>query len=198
MPVDLLSKIREEIDERLHKLRPLIAEYEGLLVAADALVATGEGEDGAGENGAVTEPTLTPTKRLSRPARVARARRGSAAGAIKRAAGTNADTMLDGRGDGKEVKPAATRATRKTAGSVGRGAGATAKEKPASSTRGVARETILAALEHGSHTVGELAVVTAMSGPSINGHLRRLVVEGAVVKTEREGKTAWSLPDIAA
>jgi hypothetical protein len=43
--------------------------------------------------------------------------------------------------------------------------------------------------------VGELVVVTAMSGPNVNGNLRRLVAEGAVIKTEREGKTAWSLPD---
>jgi len=56
------------------------------------------------------------------------------------------------------------------------------------------REEILAALEHGSHTVGELAVVTAMSGPNINGNLRRLVSEGAVAKTEREGKVAYVLP----
>jgi hypothetical protein len=33
-----------------------------------------------------------------------------------------------------------------------------------------------------------------MSGPSINGNLRKLVAEGAVVKTEREGKAAWALP----
>jgi hypothetical protein len=64
-----------------------------------------------------------------------------------------------------------------------------------STVRGAAREAILGALEHGSHTVGELAVVTAMSSASINGNLRRLAVEGVVVKTEREGKTAWSLAD---
>ena len=36
-------------------------------------------------------------------------------------------------------------------------------------------------------------MVTAMSGPSINGNLRKLVSAGAVVKTEREGKAAWAL-----
>jgi predicted Rossmann fold nucleotide-binding protein DprA/Smf involved in DNA uptake len=71
---------------------------------------------------------------------------------------------------------------------------ASAKPKPARAVRGAAREAILAALEHGSHTIGELAVVTAMSGPNINGNLRRLAAEGAVVKTEREGKAAWALP----
>jgi DNA-binding transcriptional ArsR family regulator len=71
-----------------------------------------------------------------------------------------------------------------------------AKPKPERAARGAAREAILAALDHGSHTVGELAVVTAMSGPNISGNVRKLVSEGAVVKTEREGKAAWTLADV--
>jgi hypothetical protein len=67
------------------------------------------------------------------------------------------------------------------------------RRKPAPAARSAAGATILAALDHGSHTVSELAVVTALSGPSINGSLRRLVSDGAVVKTEREGKAAWAL-----
>lgn len=59
--------------------------------------------------------------------------------------------------------------------------------------RGAAREAILGALEHGSHTVSELVVVTAMTGPNINGNLRRLLSEGAIAKTDREGKTAYAL-----
>jgi DNA-binding HxlR family transcriptional regulator len=62
----------------------------------------------------------------------------------------------------------------------------------------VAREAILGALEHGSHTVGELVVVTAMSTATINGNLRRLQAEGVVVKAEREGKAAWALLDSTA
>jgi DNA-binding transcriptional ArsR family regulator len=188
MASDLLSKIHEEIDERLRELRPLLVEYEELLVAADALVA----ED---RDDSLVEPAkVTPTKRARRSARVGSPRRASAAGAIKRAATGKLDTAVDGGKDGEAVK--------RVARTAGRGAdtpaGAGSKEKPARAERGVARETILAALEHGSHTVGELAVVTAMSGPSINGHLRRLVGEGVVAKTEREGKTAWSLSDVAA
>jgi hypothetical protein len=74
----------------------------------------------------------------------------------------------------------------------------TAKPKPGRVVRGAAREAILGALEHGSHTVGELAVVTAMSGPNINGNLRRLEAEGVVVKAEREGKAAWALAGVIA
>jgi hypothetical protein len=71
----------------------------------------------------------------------------------------------------------------------------TARKKPAVNT--VVREAILGVLEHGSHTIGELVVVTAMSTASLNGDLRKLAAEGVVVKTEREGKTAWSLTDAA-
>ena len=52
---------------------------------------------------------------------------------------------------------------------------------------------IVAALEHGSHTVSELAVVTAMTGPSLRQSLRRLVVAGTVTQAKREGKLAYAL-----
>jgi hypothetical protein len=120
MATDLLSEIRSEIDERLERLRPALAEYERLLDAAGAL-------------------------------------------------------DLDG------APPAQPRTARKR----------TAGKKPAVDT--VVREAILGVLEHGSHTIGELVVVTAMSTASLNGDLRKLAAEGVVVKTEREGKTAWSL-----
>jgi hypothetical protein len=71
----------------------------------------------------------------------------------------------------------------------------TARKRPAVDT--VVREAILGVLEHGSHTIGELVVVTAMSTASLNGDLRKLAAEGVVVKTEREGKTAWSLASAA-
>jgi DNA-binding transcriptional ArsR family regulator len=64
--------------------------------------------------------------------------------------------------------------------------------------RGAAQEAIVAALEHGSHTVSELAVVTAMSGPSIRQSLRRLVTAGAVTQGRREGKLAYALAARAA
>ena len=57
----------------------------------------------------------------------------------------------------------------------------------------VVREAILAALEHGSHTVPELAVVTGEGTGAVNRWLRLLARDGEVAKTEREGKLAWSL-----
>jgi DNA-binding transcriptional ArsR family regulator len=55
------------------------------------------------------------------------------------------------------------------------------------------QKAIVAALEHGSHTVAELAVVTAISGASIREHLRGLLAAGAVSRARREGKPAYSL-----
>jgi hypothetical protein len=59
--------------------------------------------------------------------------------------------------------------------------------------RGAAQQAILAALEHGSHTVSELTVVTAMSGANIREHLRRLLKAGAITRAKREGKAAYAL-----
>jgi hypothetical protein len=65
--------------------------------------------------------------------------------------------------------------------------------KPARARRGAAEHAIVAALEHGSHTVSELAVVTAMSGPNIRSNLRRLLKARTVTQTKREGKAAYAL-----
>lgn len=70
---------------------------------------------------------------------------------------------------------------------------APAPVKAPHAVRGATRDAILGALEHGSHTVGELAVVTAMSASRLNGNLRKLAAEGVIAKTQREGKSAWML-----
>lgn len=174
MAPDLLSTICREIDERSSELRPLLAEREQLLGAIQALEEAAAAEAGSElvpESVAAEPPTQV--KPARRHTRLVGARRGSAAGAVERAASGPARVVSTKR---KAAKPAA-------------------EGKPERAARSVARETILAALDHGSHTLSELAVVTAMSGPSINSNLRKLVAEGAIVKTEREGKTAWALPD---
>lgn len=186
MARDLLSTIRDEIDERLNELRPLLAEYQRLLGAVDAFAPT----DREGVPGAALMAVSIKAPR--RKTRAGGGRRGSAAGAIELAAAGPAKVEVDGNVD-ENI------ATRLEAAGIGALAGsrrrAPAKPKRERAPRGPAREAILAALEHGSHTVAELAVVTAMSGPNINGHLRKLFSEGAVVKAEREGKAAWALPD---
>jgi hypothetical protein len=185
MAPDLLSMIRYEIDERLSELRPLLDEHERLLDAAAALEMAGGELDVSGAS-----PTANGG---SRGARIGTARRGSAAGAIKLAAAGPASDALEPLA--AEQSPDGGSSTRLNGKprSAARPSRRVADPKPERVSRDIARETILAALEHGSHTVGELAVVTAMSGPNINGNLRKLVSAGAVVKTEREGKAAWAL-----
>jgi hypothetical protein len=78
---------------------------------------------------------------------------------------------------------AAAPASRARAGGGPRGA----------SRDGVVGEAILAALEHGSHTPAELAVVTGKGAVLVNRELRRLVALELVARTKREGKQAWSL-----
>jgi hypothetical protein len=147
MAADLLSTIRDEIDARLRELRPLLAEYERLLVAADALDSQAESSSAAVEESSPSTPIVVPKRRGRRPS------------------------------------------PRKTARVRGR----TRVRGAAPARRSATDETILGILEHGSHTVGELAVVTALSAASLNGSLRRLHADGAVAKTERAGKIAWAL-----
>lgn len=147
MATDLLSEIRREIDERLERLRPALAEYERLLDAAGALE--------------LDAPTTQPeAAQLTRPRRSRKAVTGPPASSAT---------------SPKLRKPRS------------------ARKRPAVDT--IVREAILGVLEHGSHTIGELVVVTAMSTANLNGDLRKLAADGVVVKTEREGKTAWSLAD---
>jgi hypothetical protein len=63
--------------------------------------------------------------------------------------------------------------------------------------RGAAGKAILAALEHGSHTVRELVVVTAMADPNIRANLRRMLADGTVARVSRDGKSAYALPSTA-
>ena len=70
---------------------------------------------------------------------------------------------------------------------------ATAAAPAARAPRGAAQQAILAALEHGSHTLSELLVVTAMAAPNVRENLRRLLTAGAVTRARRDGKTAYAL-----
>jgi len=56
-----------------------------------------------------------------------------------------------------------------------------------------AGQAILAALEHGSHTVAELGIVTALPAGRIRESVRGLRSSGKIVTTEREGRTAYAL-----
>src|SRR5271154_232904 len=65
--------------------------------------------------------------------------------------------------------------------------------KPRSAAASPAEQAIVAALEHGSHTVGELGVVTAMSGGEIRDGARLLLKAGKIVRAKRDGRAAYAL-----
>ncbi len=124
--------------------------------------------DAAGklENEAASQPEseVKPVRR--------RGPRGSAAGALELAASGS-------RKRDASRKPAVSRKR--------------AASKPESVSRGAAEQAIVAALEHGSHTVGELVLVTAMSGAEIRAGARKLERTGVIGRTRREGRIAYAL-----
>ncbi len=164
MAEDLLARIGAEIDTRLRELHPALLEYERLLAASGALAV----EDGTSPPPAAALKRTSKAPPASSASEGARRRRsgprGSAAGAIVRA------------GSG-------TAARSQSAGGPPQGA-----------ARAAAQQAILAALEHGSHTVSELTVVTAMNGQKIRENLRRMLRSGAVTRAKREGKAAYASP----
>jgi hypothetical protein len=68
------------------------------------------------------------------------------------------------------------------------------ERKPASPSD--VRQAIVAALEHGSHTIGELVMVTAMSTTEIRTNLGQLSRQRKVTRVKRrgDGKSAFALP----
>lgn len=99
---------------------------------------------------------------------------------------------------GSERKNARVSTARAPRRRVARRPPATRAGRPARAARGAAADAILAALEHGSHSVRELVVVTAMADANIRANIRRLLGDGTIVKTSRQGKTAYALPPGAA
>jgi hypothetical protein len=65
------------------------------------------------------------------------------------------------------------------------------RRKPAA--QGAAAQAIVAALEHGSHSTGELVTVTAIPAATINLNLRHLRRDGVVKKIKRGAKGAYEL-----
>jgi hypothetical protein len=92
----------------------------------------------------------------------------------------------DGSGPAEDLPPARAAAGRARGARARRARGAEPQD-------GAVGEAILGALEHGSHTPAELAVVTGTETAPISRELRQLLALGLVAKTEREGKLAWSL-----
>jgi hypothetical protein len=175
MADDLLTTIRAEIDSRLGELQPMLEEYEELSALSDALVADGLSASqgiaafALAPSASETAADGSPAKKLGRRRSTATRRRATAA---PRAAA--AEPRM-----GAPVRPP----VRPRARARGR-----------SATIDATGQAILAALEHGSHTVAELVTVTALPASQIRESLRELRTREAIVKTERESRTAYALP----
>jgi hypothetical protein len=126
----------------------------------------------------------------------------AAAGSSKRAAAGSSKRAAAGSdkraASGSRKRAAAGSGKRAAAGSSKRAAVGSGKRAAGSAVpRGVAEQAIVAALEHGSHTVGELVLVTAMAGSQIRSSAQRLQRAGAITRTKREGRAAYALSGVA-
>ena len=194
MAADLLSTIADELDARLSELCPLVAEYESLLVAAAAL-------EGAGEDASVADRS-GPAQASASTAAAPRRRRGrppgkrSSVGSANRSTPASPPAPSPSESAPSESAPdPSASAPDEQARAVSQPVSRRRPGAPKRAQRGAAAVAILAALEHGSHTVSELAVVTAMGSAIINNNLRRLQEAGTITRAKREGdgKAAYAL-----
>jgi hypothetical protein len=219
---DLLARVCAEIEQRLTELRPLLDEYERLLEAADTLVSI---EVAANDS----PPTMAPEPRPAKPRRGARGARGSAARAIELASSPaepfaqapepiprapRAPRILPGMPSLRTQPGPGALTSLSTAPAHSEPSPAQAppalpepvveepepepKRKPASPSE--VRQAIVAALEHGSHTISELVMVTAMSTTEIRANLSKLARQRKVTRVKRQGdgKSAFALPSSSA
>jgi hypothetical protein len=171
MAADLLTRVGAEIEQRLAALRPAVAEYRRLLGAADAL---GLGPDGTpvARRAPTTSGQREAERRAQAPSRASKPP-------------SRASTPLS-RASTPPQAPARPPAPR-------RGAAKAGAARPRQPRLGAVEQAIVAALEHGSHTLGELGVVTAMSAPELRGGVRQLLGAGRIVRSSREGRAAYAL-----
>jgi hypothetical protein len=217
---DLLVRIRGELEHRMARLRPLLAEYERLVAAADALAAMDVRAAAPEEPPAQAPPMLelAPVAPAASARRRGRLQRGSAAGTFALAMSLRTTPVIQPAGlmpGARPYKPAPPRPTAEelierapappsALDRNGRGQPALPfvedepKRKPASPA--TVQQAILAALSHGSHTASELVTVTAMSTREIRGGLSRLGAWGTIAKIKRrgDGKSAYALHPVAA
>jgi hypothetical protein len=188
MASDLLAKIGIELDARIEELRPLALEYESLHAAAESL-------------GTAQNTSAAPV--LAKPrAKKTTAKKASAKETAVKPAAAKRTTVKP-----VAVQKAAAKGTQRTprgsaASALGQAAsGASIAKSPRKARRrasiGRYEQVVLDALEHGSHTVGELVMVTAMGAKEIRGGVNRLLSDRGIVKVDRGGKTAYALPSTA-
>lgn len=168
---DLLDRIRAELDQRLAELRAHVEEHQQLLEASQSLQL---------DPGSQALPTRGRGGSAAKPVR--KPRTAGRASTVAKPAGTAAAELSPKVGSKSAAK--------------GRGRAPKPKPKPAATPRGpqgVTQQAIAAALEHGSHTLAELVLVTAIPAATLRAQLSPLQKMGAVSKVRREGKAAYML-----
>jgi len=179
MASDLLAKIGTELDARIEELRPLALEYERLHAAEQSLVTAQDTSD--------APVSAEPTAKKRTAKKIAAKKTTLKPPAAEQAAAKRAHRTPRG---------SAARALEQAA------SGASTAKQPRKARRrasiGRYEQAVLDALEHGSHTVGELVMVTAMGAKEIRGGVSRLLRDKGIVKIDRGGKTAYALPSAAA
>jgi hypothetical protein len=204
MGSDVLARVRAEIDARLLELRHAVAEYARLLDAERALAADAAAADASAAAVKAARPAKAarpvkaarppqaarPAKaaRPTRPARPAKAARPANAASPAKAAPPVRVARPAKAAPAKAVRPATSPKRRGK-----RGSAVGAIKRAASSSHDASQQAIVAALEHGSHTLGELVLVTAIAASELRQGVRHLQHAGTITRTKREGRAAYAL-----
>jgi hypothetical protein len=201
MSADLLSRVCAELDARMAQLRPALDEYGELLAAAEELdrdAAAPKRRGSRGSAAGVLELAASGAGKRTASRGVKPAVSGSRKPAASSASKPSAAGPRTRAASGSGKRAAAGSSKRAAAGSSKRAAVGSGKRAAGSAVpRGAAEQAIVAALEHGSHTVGELVLVTAMAGSQIRSSAQRLQRAGAITRTKREGRAAYALSGVA-
>jgi hypothetical protein len=199
---DLLARVCAEIEQRMTELRPLLDEYERLLEAADTLASIEaapapivdalptpepEPEPVPSALPALPAPPAPPVPPAPRTPRIL-----PAMPSLRTQPGLSALPPLS-TAPAKPV-PAPVEALPAVPEPTIEELEPEPVRKPAAP--GDVRQAIVAALEHGSHTISELVMVTAMSTSEIRTNLSQLARQRKVTRVKRQGdgKSAYALP----
>jgi hypothetical protein len=197
---DLLATVSAEIDARLRDLRVAVREYEQLLSAADALEAERQKPTTVRSQAPavrkVPAARKSPTQRrgplalkasLAPKARIARKPPAPKAVAVR------SPKVIDRKASAVVKEPVAVKEPAVVKPARAKAVAPKKEPAPARPKRGESEQAIVAALEHGSHTLAELAIVTGIVAPALRDGLRGLQKAKKITKAKREGKAAYAL-----
>jgi hypothetical protein len=187
MATDLLARVCAELEQRMAELRPLLGEYERLLEAADTLASIEPAP--VVDALPAPEPEPKPAPAVPRTPRIL-----PAMPSLRTQPGPSALPLLSTAPAKPAPAPVGVPPAPPEPVAEELEPEPEPERQPASPSE--VRQAIVAALEHGSHTIGELVMVTAMSPAEIRTNLGQLARQRKVTRVKREGdgKSAFALP----